>query len=136
MAESLEDEAEEALERALAPEDLTQSHQTQLDGMAKKFMDTCHLVADQLELHQKVGGRAPLRVAARVRRAIEHRRGIIRDLRQAESQGDWGSVAHLEEMYMLVKSKAQKVICVTGQQTWYKTIREAHVNMRERPRYY
>lgn len=136
LADSLEDEVEEALERAMAPEDHTQSHQTQLDGMAKQFTDTCHLVADQLELHQKVGGRAPPRVAARVRRAIERRREIFRDLRRAESQGDRESVAHLEEMYTVAQSKARKVIRVTGRRTWYKTIREAHVNMRERPRYY
>jgi predicted nucleic acid-binding Zn-ribbon protein len=46
LADSLEDEVEEALERAQALEDPTDSHQTRLDGMAKQFSDTCHLVAD------------------------------------------------------------------------------------------
>ena len=126
LADSLEDEVEEALERTMAPEDHTPSHQTQLDGMAKQFTDTCHLVADQLDLHQKVGGRAPPRVAAM----------IFRDRRHAESQGDRESVAQLEEVYSVAQSKARKVIRITGRRTWYKTIREAHVNMHEQPRYY
>lgn len=104
LADSLEDAVEEALERAQALEDPTNSLQTQLDGMAKKFSDTCHLVADQLDLHQKVGGRAPPRVAARVRRAIEQRRKIFRDLRHAESQGFQEDVARLGEEYLAAQS--------------------------------
>jgi hypothetical protein len=74
LADSMGEEVEEASEctRTLVA-DPFMSHQDRLDGMAKKFTDICHNIADQLELHQKVGGKASPRVAARVRRAIQKR---------------------------------------------------------------
>jgi hypothetical protein len=137
LADSLEDKVEEALERAQALEDPADSHQTRLlDGMAKQFSDTCHLVADQLDLHQKLGRGAPPQVAARVRRAIERQRRIFRHLQQAELHGNIDAEVRLGAEYRAAQSKARKVIRITGRRSWYKTIREAHVNMRERPRHY
>ena len=136
LADSMGEEVEEASECTRTLADLSMSHQDRLDGMAKKFTDTCHNIADQLELHQKMGGKAPPRVAARVRRAIQKRRQIFRDLRQAESQGDQEGVARLGDKYHAAQTKARKVIRITGRRSWHKTIQEAHVNMRERPRYY
>jgi hypothetical protein len=136
LAESMEKEVAEALECTQALTDLAMSHQDRLDGMAKKFMDTCHTIVDQLDIHQKVGGKAPPRVAARVRRAIEQRWQIFRELQHAESQGDHASVARIGEEYHTAQAKARKVIRITGCWSWHKTIQEAHVNMREQPCYY
>ncbi len=73
-----------------------------------------------------MGGKAPPRVAARVRRAIEQRCKIFRDLWHAESQGILQDVAQLGEEYQAAQSKARRVIRITGRRAWYKTIREAH----------
>ena len=136
LADLMEEEVEAAQECPGTLEDPSMSHQGRLDGMAKKFTETCHNIADQLDLHQKVGGMAPPRVAARVRRAIEHRRQCFRALRRAESRDIRDDVARIGDEYQKAKSKARKMRRITSRRTWYKTIQEAHVNMRERPRYY
>ena len=136
LADSLVEEMEEAVEVPGTPEHAPISPQERLDGMAKKFTDVCHQVAAQLDLHQRVAGQAPPRVAARVRRAIDQRRAVFRELRQAELRGDWEEVALIGARYKLAQVQAHKVIRITGRRTWYKSIQEAHVNMRERPRYY
>ena len=59
LADLMEEEVEEAQECTRTLEDPSTSHQDRLDGMAKKFTETCHSIADQLDLHQKVGGTAP-----------------------------------------------------------------------------
>jgi hypothetical protein len=59
LADLMEEEVEEAQECTRTLEDPSTSHQGHLDGMAKKFTETCHNIADQLDLHQKVGGKAP-----------------------------------------------------------------------------
>ena len=93
LADSMGKEVEEASECTQTLADPSMSHQDRLNGMAKKFTDTCRNIAEQLELHQKMGGKAPPRVAARVRRAIQKRWQIFQDLRQAEWQGDQEGVA-------------------------------------------
>jgi len=136
LADSLVDEVVEALETLHTPGVTPTSHQERLNGMAKKFTDTCHQVAEQLALHQRVVGQAPPRVASRVRKAIDRRRAIFCELRRAESHGDRDAVAQVGARYQVAQVKARKVIRITGRKAWYKSIQEAHVNMRERPRYY
>jgi hypothetical protein len=121
LADSLEDEVEEALERVQALEDPTDTHQTQLDGMAKKFSDTRHLVADQLDLHQKVGGRAPPRVAAMHGERLSSVARSFGIFGMRKMWHDW--------------EKSTSPLSLRHSEVWYKTIREAHVNMREQPRY-
>ena len=136
LAASLEEDVEASRAEIFPLADLPPSHQARLDRMAKQFTDTCHLVADDLDLHQKPGGSAPPRVAARVRKAIDRRREVFRDLRRAEARNNEDDIARLGEEYQRAQLKARRVIRTTGRRSWYKTIREAHVNMRARPRCY
>ena len=136
LADSMMDEVREALEVPHTPGRAPISHQELLNGLAEKFTDTCHQVAEQLNLHQRLGGQAPPRVAARVKKAIDRRRKLFQELQQAELQGCQETVAQLAARYKTAQIQARKVIRVTGRRAWYKAIQEAHVNMRERPRYY
>ena len=136
LADSLEEDLEDVIECSHSLENPTSYHQERLDGMAKKFTTTCHQVAEDLNLHQRVAGQNPPRVTGQVRRAIETRRRIFRETRRAESRGDREDVARLGDMYKAAKERARKVIRLSGRRAWYKAIREAHVNMREKPRHY
>jgi hypothetical protein len=107
LFDSMVDEAEEALGSAPI------SPQEQLNGMAEKYTDTCHQVAEQLNLHQRLAGQAPPRVAARVRKAINRRRAIFKELRQAESQGCQDRVAEIAARYKAAQVQARKVIRTT-----------------------
>ena len=80
LADSLEEDLEEVIECSHSLENPTSYHQERLDGMAKKFTTTCHQVAEDLNLHQRVAGQNPPRVTGQVRRAIEDRRRIFREI--------------------------------------------------------
>jgi hypothetical protein len=57
-----------------ADEDEPVTDQVQLDHMAERFKETCHMIATEKNLHQRQAGLAPPRVKAGVKRAIHQRR--------------------------------------------------------------
>ena len=127
--EEVEDESDN-----LDQTDLAVLAHERLENNVDRVVKTCHDIADDLNLHQKISKNAPSRVRASVKRAIRARRIAFQNLRDAEDGWDDPvKLAACAEAHKLSVVKARRAIRVSGRKAWHKVVRTAHDNMRHNP---
>ena len=136
LAVRMKQERVAAAAENLTPAAATVADQARLDNMATQFSSTCHAVAAQLDLYQKPGGQNPTRVIAQVKRAIQARREIFKARKIADSGGDEAESARLEILYTAATLKARRAVRISGRRVFHTNIKQAHFNMRDKPRDY
>ena len=116
------------------PTDLAIVAHERLETNVERVVSTCHDIASDLNLHQKVTGRAPPRVRRSVKSAIRARRHAFQRLRDAEE--GWDDPDALEaatQDHTASILKARRAIRISGRKAWHKIVRTAHANMRHNP---
>lgn len=136
LAEAFSDIGEAEDEQLLDGPDHLLPDQQRLDFMAQRFTETCHQIATDAGLHQRMSGLNPPRVKANIKRAINARRRAFQALMRAETDANCPTedLEECKRQYSAAQSKAKKTTRLTGRKVWHKNISQAHVNMRDKPR--
>ena len=108
--------------------------QEEVDIMAKRWVETCHLVSKDNDLHQKDGSFFRPRVPRAARVAIKRRLKAYKTLITAEIDGGPMVTEEPRSRYKSAKTRSKKLLRRLARKRWHLAIRRSHHQMRAHPR--